>query len=161
MYFAALISLAFTSNNLIQSMYDALVVIPQDGALFKELSWALSVMEQVTDYTIANRLVTERYPAMSWVHATNNACLTIWGIHLGWNDFTKGISQTVAMAYDNDCTAATVGSVLGAYLGIDAIDPKWYQPWNNRILSYLHGIPEFQLSDVVDRFFRLGTQHLR
>jgi ADP-ribosylglycohydrolase len=61
---------------------------------------------------------------MSWVHAINNVWLTVWGINIGKDDYTKGISETVAMAYDNDCTAATVGSVLGAYLGIEAIDKK-------------------------------------
>jgi ADP-ribosylglycohydrolase len=84
--------------------------------------------------------------------------LTVWGIHLGQEDYTLGISETVAMAYDNDCTAATVGSVLGAYLGIDAIHPKWYTPWNNTVLSYLKGIDEFQLDDIIERFYQLGKK---
>lgn len=157
-YFAALISLAFTSTDIDQSMVQALDYVDATGAFYQELSWALSVQDSVTDYIVANELVTSRYLGMSWVHAINNACLTVWGIHLGQTDFDKGISQTVAMAYDNDCTAATVGSVLGAYLGIDAIDPKWYTPWNNRILSYLKGIQEFQLDDVINRFYTLA-QH--
>jgi len=158
MYFAALIALAFESNDIDQSMHDALRYIPSDGTLYQELQWALSKMDDVKDYDIANRLVSDRYPSMSWVHATNNACLTVWGIHLGRNDYTRGISQTVAMAYDNDCTAATVGSVLGAYLGMEAIDRKWYQPWNNKILSYLHGVESFALDDVIERFYHLGTK---
>ena len=113
----------------------------------------------MNDYLHANKLVTDRFEGMSWVHAINNACLTVWGIHFGKNNFEKGISETVAMAYDNDCTGATVGSVLGAYLGIDAIDTKWYKPWNNRILSYLKGIDEFKLDDVINRFYILGINN--
>ncbi len=156
MYFAALIALAFESTNIDQSMDEALKYIPKEGKFYQEISWALSVKHEVTDYKIANRLVTERYPGMSWVHATNNACLTVWGIHLGQHDFTKAIGETVAMAYDNDCTAATVGSVLGAYLGIENIPSYWYKPWNNTILSYLNGISEFKLDDVIERYYRLG-----
>ncbi len=158
MYFAALIALAFVSKDIDKSMYEALKFIPSNSEFHKELTWALSVKETVTDYQIANDLVKKRYPEMSWVHAINNACLTVWGIHLGKNDYTKGISETVAMAYDNDCTAATVGSVLGAYLGIEAIDKKWYTPWNNRILSYLKGIKEFELDDVIERYYRLACK---
>lgn len=152
MYFAALIALAFTSTDIDQSMHDALDYIPKGSTFHQELSWALSVKDTIESPYHANQLVTARYPNMSWVHAINNACLTVWGIHLGREDFDKGIGDTVAMAYDNDCTAATVGSVLGAYLGIDHIDSKWYKPWNNRILSYLKGIDEYQLDDVIKRF---------
>ena len=156
MYFSALISLAFTSKDIDKSMHQALDFIPKDSEFYKQIKWALSIIDNVPDYMTANKLVTERFPGMSWVHAINNACLTVWGIHLGKNSYTKGISETVAMAYDNDCTAATVGSVLGAYLGIDCIDPKWYKPWNNKILSYLKGIESFELDDVIERFFKLG-----
>lgn len=155
-YFTALISLAFTTNDIDLAMEEALAFIPDTSEFYKEISWAISIKDQIADYQEANRLVTERYVDMSWVHAINNACLTIWGIHMGKEDFDKGISETVAMAYDNDCTAATVGSVLGAYLGIDAIAPKWYKPWNNRILSYLNGIEEFALDDIINRFYALG-----
>ncbi|MDX1358986.1 MAG: ADP-ribosylglycohydrolase family protein, partial [Clostridia bacterium] len=95
---------------------------------------------------------TKRFPVMNPVHSVNNACLVVWGVLLGKDDFTKGISETVAMSYDNDCTAATVGSILGAHLGIDAIPEYWYKPWNDRIKSYLIGKPEFRVSDIVSRF---------
>jgi ADP-ribosylglycohydrolase len=138
-------------------MYEALKYIPKNGELHKELTWALSIKDDVLDYRVANDLVTKRYEGMSWVHAINNACLTVWGIYLGKDNYQKGISETVAMAYDNDCTGATVGSVLGAYLGIDAIDSKWYKPWNNRVLSYLIGIEEFQLDDIIGRFSKIAN----
>ncbi len=155
-YFAALISMAFTTKDIVKSMYEALKFVDNNGEFYKQMSWALSVKDEVTDYLIANKLVTERFKGMSPVHAINNACLTIWGINIGKYDFETGISQTVAMAYDNDCTSATVGSVLGAYLGIENISDKWYKPWNNRILSYLKGIDEFKLDDVINRFYELG-----
>jgi ADP-ribosylglycohydrolase len=155
LYFTALVSMAFTSTNIEQSMIDALDYIPEDSNLYQQLCWAIEIKDTVTNYKIANQLVTNRFPKMEWAHAVNNACLTIWGIYLGQEDYDKGITETVAMGYDNDCTAATVGSVLGAYRGIDSIDPKWYSPWNNTILSYLNGIESFQLDDIIERFYTL------
>jgi len=159
-YFAALISLAFNSDNITQDLNKALAYIPEDSNFYKQVSWALSVKDKVSNYEIANKLVTERFPGMSWAHAINNACLTVWGIYIGRDSIEKGITETVAMGYDNDCTAATVGSVLGAYHGIDDLNEKWYKPWNDRILSYLNGIEEFSLKDIIERFYTIGSKNL-
>lgn len=152
LYFTAVISLAFTSNDIVDTLYNALEFIPKDSNFYTQIRWALSVKDEVIDYQTAYDFVTKRFPNMQWAHAINNACLTVWGVILGQDHFDKGITQTVAMTYDNDCTAATVGSILGAYFGIEAIDPTWYLPWNNTILSYLNSIDSFQLDDVISRF---------
>ncbi len=158
LYFSALVALSFTSIDIVKSMYEALKYIPKTSNFYEQVKWALSIKDEVLDYQTANYLVTNRFKEMSWAHAVNNACLTIWGINIGKKNFEKGITETVAMGYDNDCTAATVGSVLGAYFGINSIDEKWYKPWNNTILSYLNGIDEFQLDDVINRFYKLGLK---
>ncbi len=65
---------------------------------------------------------------MPIAHTLNNACLTVFGIHLGGTDFTKVISNTVAMGLDNDCTAATAGSIVGAVIGKNRLPEHWYAP---------------------------------
>lgn len=161
LYFTALISLAFTSNDITASLYEALEYVPKDSVFYQEIEWALSVKDEVTNYDIANQYVTNRYPGMSWAHAINNACLTVWGVYIGRNNVEQGITETVAMAYDNDCTTATVGSVLGAYHGFSQIDTKWYKPWNNKILSYLNGIESFALDDIINRFLQIGLKNIK
>lgn len=155
MYFAAVISLAFSAVKIEDALEKGLDFIPSNSEFSKQIEWALKNYENISNFEDANRLITSRFPGMSWVHSINNACLTIWGILLGKEDIIKGITETVAMGYDNDCTAATVGSVLGAYHGFDKIDKKWYSPWNNRALSYLNGIDEFDINDVVNRYEKL------
>ena len=39
-----------------------------------------------------------------------NACLTIFGLMIGADDFTKVIGETVAMGYDNDSIRSLTGS---------------------------------------------------
>jgi ADP-ribosylglycohydrolase len=134
--------------------------VPKDSNFHQQISWALNKKEEIYDYEIANQMVTQRFPGMEWAHSINNACLTVWGIYIGKDSIEKGITETVAMAYDNDCTAATVGSVLGAYHGIDSLDQKWYQPWNDKILSYLHGIESFSLEDIIQRYVKLQSSNL-
>ncbi|MBN2559039.1 MAG: ADP-ribosylglycohydrolase family protein, partial [Clostridia bacterium] len=157
MYFAAVISSAFTESTIENALGTGLRYIP-DGSYFSEqIKWALELSSSISCFRDANHAVSNRFPDMNPVHSVNNACLVVWGSLLGKDDFTRGISETVAMAYDNDCTAATVGSILGAHMGIEGIPCKWYLPWNNRVISYLNGIPEFSIDDIISRFLALGN----
>ena len=152
MYFAAVIALAFTADDLLTALGTGLQYIPSDCYFAEQIIWALEISHKIKNYEDAYITVSKRFPDMNPVHAVNNACLVVLGALIGENDFTKGISETVAMAYDNDCTAATVGSILGAFMGIDSIPEFWYKPWNDKIKSYLYGKPEFSLADIISRF---------
>ncbi|MCK5130199.1 MAG: ADP-ribosylglycohydrolase family protein [Clostridiales bacterium] len=155
MYFATVIAAAFGTGSIMDALQIGLEYIPEDCEFSRQIRWALTISSDVKDYRTAHKLVSERFAGMDLVHAINNACLTAWGALLGERDFAVGISQTVAMGYDNDCTAATVGSILGAFLGIDAIDEKWYSPWNNTAISYLNGIDRFDINDIINRFYNI------
>jgi len=155
-YFAAVIASAFVSVDIHATLYDCMKFVPQDSFFRSEIEWALSISSDIHNYEEAYHAVTSRHPDMNPVHSINNACLTVWGVLLGKDDFSKGISQTVAMGYDNDCTAATVGSILGAYMGIDKIPSHWYEPWNDLLKSYLIDKPEFSIDDIIKRFYKLA-----
>jgi phage terminase large subunit-like protein len=64
------------------------------------------------------------------------------------------------MGLDNDCTAATAGSIVGAIVGKAGIPAHWYAPFHNTVYTYLIGLPEFAIDDVVDRFTRLAQKTL-
>ena len=67
---------------------------------------------------------------------------------------TRVIGQTVAMGLDNDCTAATAGSIVGAVVGRKGVPGHWHRNFHNTVLSYLNGKPKFRISDLVARFAR-------
>jgi ADP-ribosylglycohydrolase len=96
----------------------------------------------------------ERFKGMHPVHTINNACLTVWGITIGKRDFTRVIGETVAMGMDNDCTAATAGSIVGAVIGKRGLPAKWYRGFGDTIHSYLIGLPRFSIQNVLNRFER-------
>ena len=152
MFFASVISMCFEDRPLIDIFKDALKLMPENSSFYKAVAWALNHADKATDYRSAVDLVKEKFSDISPVHSENNACLTIFGALIGENDFTKGISHTVAMGFDNDCTAATVGSILGAHLGIDKIDPEWYIHWNDKVKTYLKGNLWMNLNDIINRF---------
>ena len=94
----------------------------------------------------------KHFMGMHKVHTINNACLTIWGITIGKKDLTKVIGETVAMGMDNDCTAATAGSIVGAVVGKKGIPKHWYKRFNNTVYSYMINRRKFSITGLVNRF---------
>jgi ADP-ribosylglycohydrolase len=152
MFFAAAIAAAFALDDPMEALRVGLTEIPRDCRLAKAMRWAFNRAPKLKDWRHARAAVDTRFKGMHPVHTINNACLTLFGLYLGGRDFTKTIGITVAMGLDNDCTAATAGSLLGAVIGIDAVPPHWWKPFRNRTLTYLRGHRTFSNTDIVNRF---------
>ena len=152
MYFAAVIAAAFAVDNAVDAVKLGLNEIPRDCDLARDVAWALEAGKGIRDYKAAREAVDQRFDGMSGVHTNNNACLSIFGLMIGDGDFTRAIAHTVAMGLDNDCTAATTGSILGAVLGKSGIPARWTENLNNKVHSYFHGTPTFAIDDLLARF---------
>ncbi len=158
MYFSAAIAAAFTVEHPVEALRIALAEIPAECAMANAVRWALEVAPSITDYRSARAAMEDQFKGMHQVHTINNACLTIWGLTIGGTDLTRVIGETVAMGMDNDCTAATAGSICGAVIGKENIPAHWYAHFNDTVHTYLNGHPHESLSDMVSRFTRLAEQ---
>ncbi len=160
MYFAAAEAAAFAVDDPMDALRIAINEIPKECLLYKDLEWAFDNLCNVNTYEDAVRLVDERFGEMDHVHTNNNACLTVFGIHLGGRDFTKCIGDTVAMGYDNDCTAATVGSIVGAAVGIDNISTHWYSCFHDEVRGYLKDYKKLKISEIVENLCKMVNDRL-
>ena len=151
-YFTAAIAAAFAVDDPVEALEIGLTEIPAQCALAQAARWALDIAPQIGDYRQARDAMDERFRGMGRVHTINNACLTIWGITIGGTDFTRVIAETVAMGMDNDCTAATAGSIVGAIVGKQGIPEHWYRNFGDTVHSYLIGHPSFSIRDLIERF---------
>ena len=152
MYFSAAIAAAFTVDDPVEALRIGLTEIPAECLLAQSVRWALDEAPGIRGYRDARAAVDERFRGMSGVHTVNNACLTVWGITIGGTDFTKVIGETVAMGLDNDCTAATAGSIVGAVIGRNRLPEHWYRPFGDLVHTYLIGHERLAVSDVLERF---------
>ena len=152
MFFSAAISAAFAANDPVEALQIGLQEIPADCLLAREVRWALEAAPSIANYRDAAAAIEERYPQMGGAHAINNTVLTVWGLTVGGDDYTKVIGETVAMGKDNDCTAATAGSIWGAVYGKSAIPKHWYKNFNNKVHTFLYHQSAFAIDDVIDRF---------
>jgi len=158
MFFAATQSAAFSVNHPVKAIEIGLTEIPSQCMLYKDISWALEVGNKVKNYRDARKMVQERFDTMSDAHTNNNACLTVFGLLLGGTDVTKVLSETVAMGLDNDCTTATAGSIVGAIVGKNNIPEHWYQNFNNTVDTYLTGVGEMKIDDVLRRYEKIAKE---
>lgn len=152
MFFSAAISAAFAVDHPVTALEIGLTEIPKECALAKAVRWALKIAPQIKNYRQARDAIEQHFKGMSRVHTINNACLTIFGLTIGGTDFTRVIGETVAMGMDNDCTAATAGSIVGAIVGKKGVPSHWYDNFNNTVYSYLNGMPEFKIHELEERF---------
>jgi len=152
MFFSAAISAAFAVDNTVDALKIGLEEIPADCYLARETRWALEIAPQIANYRDAAAAIEERYTVMGGAHAINNTVLTVWGLTVGGEDYSKVIGETVAMGKDNDCTAATAGSIWGAVYGKSAIPKHWYKNFNNKVHTFLYHQSPFAIDDVIDRF---------
>ncbi|NUM54298.1 MAG: ADP-ribosylglycohydrolase family protein [Candidatus Hydrogenedentes bacterium] len=158
MLFAAAIAAAFAVDDPIDAIRVGLTEIPRDCRLARDVRWALRYAPKLKTFREARAAVEKRFAGMHHVHTNNNACLTVFGLQLGRGDFTKTIGACVAMGYDNDCTAATAGSILGAVIGIRRIPERWWKPFGNRASTYLKGVQAFRNDEMVRRFAAFTRQ---
>ena len=103
---------------------------------------------------LLTKAADEYRKGMCGVHTILNAMLTIWGITMHGTDFSRVIGEVVAMGQDNDCTAATAGSIVGAVVGRAGIPKHWYKRFNNTVYTYMIKRTKFRIDDVVKRFGR-------
>ena len=158
MFCAAAIAAAFTSEAPLDAIRVGMKQIPAESELYQALEWAFSVQDKVTCYARARMLIDEKFGNMNPVHTINNMVAIVFSLMLGGDDFDKCISECIAIGLDNDCTGATVGSIIGAFLGIEGIPSHWYDRFNDKIMTYIIGHGEFSLEDAVKRFVSLNEK---
>lgn len=156
MFCAAAIAAAFTAETPLDAIRDGMKQIPAESELYKALEWAFSVQDRVTCYQRARMLIDEKFAGMHCVHTINNMVAIVFALMLGGKDFDACISNCIAIGLDNDCTGATVGSIVGACLGIDAIPEHWYNRFNDKVCTYIRGYASLSIDDVISRFETLA-----
>ncbi|MFP4521545.1 MAG: ADP-ribosylglycohydrolase family protein [Fibrobacterota bacterium] len=152
MFFAAAIAASFAVKDPMEALKIGLTEIPKDCPLAKDIKWAFRKMKSIKNYRQGREAVEKRFYGMSRVHTNNNACLTVFGMKLGGKNPVKVLGETVAMGLDNDCTAATAGSLIGAICGRKKIPEYLTKPFNNKIRTYIKRHEYFDLDDIYKRF---------
>ena len=152
---AAVESAAFCESDILTLIEIGLSFIPETSAVAKAIRLVIEAYKSGTDWKeVRKRLLTD-FPATFGLilgctdkesetelpkgelgfDAPSNIGFIILGLLYGEGDFGKSICLAANCGEDTDCTAATVGAILGIINGAEKIPEKWKKPIGNKIVS--------------------------
>lgn len=180
-FFAAVQSAAFCVSDSAKLIDIGLSYIPPDCGIARGIAAVRESYRSRLDWKQARKAVLNAVPGIfgmyrgycydtpperdvpvgeSGYDAPSNVALTVLGWLYGEGDFGKSLCIAAGCGEDTDCTAATLGALLGILLGYDALPEKWTRPIGEDIktvaLNTVEGlrIPE-TISQLTDRVCRL------
>ena len=160
MLMAAMLAASFVTSDVEQIVRIGLSEIPANCRLAEAVHDTVGWCQELSDWESVWDRIFEKYGHYHGVHTINNAALVVMGLFFGANDYEQGIVVTVRGGWDTDCTGATVGSILGAKFGADALPEKWIGVLSDRLMSVVRDCNDNRISELAERTHRVANQML-
>jgi len=158
MFVSAMISAAFTTDNIEDIIKIGLSAIPGKSRLAEAIRDVLAWSREYADWRDTWRRIFEKYGHYHFVHTINNAAIVVMGLLYGGGDYEKSITISVMSGLDTDCNGATVGSIMGVILGAKSLPEKWIKPLNDTVESYVIGYNNSRISHLASRTFKIAKK---
>lgn len=161
-FVAALESAAYFESDIEKLIDIGLAKIDPDSRLHSTIALVRKEFYAGKDYATVRNEVVELNKDIGdgWFQAPNNIAFVVIGLLYGKGDFKKSMITAVNCGDDTDCTAATVGSILGIILGADKIPEDWKEYIGDRIItcSINRGISFRFANTITDLVNRISAQ---
>ncbi len=154
MMIAAMIAAAFAESDPKRLVEIGLSEIPSTSRLAADVKTALELAEQLEEPESLVDALWDHFDHYHPVHTNNNAALVCASLIHGQRDFTKTLALSVMGGWDTDCNGATVGSILGAQLGADALPQHWAAPLHDTLYSSVAGFDPISIAECAHRSMR-------
>ena len=151
---AALQSAAFIESDKYKLIDIGLSYIPEDCGIAKGIKEVINAYNEKVDWKEAYRRAMNTVPGTFSAHVKCmemlgtefplgeygwdtpvNIAITILGWLYGEDDFGKSLCIAVNCGEDTDCTAATLGAIIGIIKGVDRLPQEWIKPIGNSIAT--------------------------
>ena len=165
-FMAAANAAAFTSRTAEEIVLRALRTIPEDGDYARVTNAVLEFYHAHPERWQDCRAMLEKdwgYDRYSGVcPMIPNAGVCVMALLYSGGDLNRGVEIATLAGWDTDCNAGNVGSILGAFGGLDPIKPCYREPFHDTaILSGVSGeINQCDLPSLAKRIARRGYELL-
>lgn len=162
MFFAAIQSAIFVEKDRDNLIQIGMTYIPEGCRTAKALRDLLVWHKEGKDWLEARSLILQHHGSDNFTDTPQNIAFTI----LGWlygTDFEDALLKAVNCGYDTDCTAATLGAILGMIDGPEGLPEKWVKPVGDTVVVSppIKGFPAPRnLDELTRRTIRMGKQVL-
>ncbi len=151
MFVAAMLSAAFVTADIEEIVEVGLSEIPANCRLAEAVRDTAAWCRELGDWEAVWDRIHDTYGHYHRVHTINNAALVVMGLFFGAEDYGNGIVVAVRGGWDTDCNGATVGSILGAKFGAEALPQKWIGVLQDRLTSCVRDCNENRISELAAR----------
>ena len=152
MFAAAMLAVASQTKNLKDILLAGLAQIPSTCRLYEDVMSVIAGFENGVSQEACFAAIHEKYDehtSHGWCHTIPNAMIVATALLYGGGDYQKSICMAVETAFDTDCNAATVGSILGMAYGSGIIPAYWSKPLNNTLHTSIFGVGTVKITDRV------------
>ena len=152
MFVAGAIAGAMSKNPSVDLIIKSgLSAIPKKSRLYEAVTDVCTWWDELGEWIPVCDKIYEKYGHLPFAATLNNMAMVTLGIVAGGLDYTKSITIATMAGIDTDCNAGTVGSIIGAAVGIDGVPSRWYEPLNDTIKSTVAAFGEVKISEVIRR----------
>ena len=132
---ASMQSAAFILSDVRRLIEIGLSKIPEGCRIARSVKLVCELFDKGVDFSAARESVVKDSEDLGWFQAPGNIGFAIIGLLYGKGDFGKSICLANNCGDDTDCTAATVGALLGIINGRSGIPEKWIAPIGEGIVT--------------------------
>lgn len=161
MFIAAMLAEAAVNDDLVQIIETGVKVIPPQSRVTEKIQRVMAwYKEKKMEEEVFLRIHKEydEYVQHDWCHTISNAMIVVASLLYGKKDFGKTICLAVQAAFDTDCNAASVGSVLGMVLGEKLIPSYWPDAFHRKLRTSIDGYHEVTVDFLADKTVNLIVQ---
>lgn len=161
MMVAAMIAAALVTQDVEEIMDIGLSEIPAKSRLAEAVGHVRAWAKEDRDWERTADRIAEMYGGLQGCHTITNAAMVMLGLLYGELRFEWSIATAVMPGFDTDCNGATVGSIVGAAMGAQALPAKWVAPLKDTIYSSIVEMPVGPISDLARRTAEVAQRVLK
>ena len=126
-FVAAMESAAYVISDIRTLINIGLSKIPETSRVAMSIRLLLDCYDKGIGYRQTREIIRESNSDIGdgWFEAPSNVAYAMLGLLYGEGDFKKSVIYATNCGDDTDCTAATVGAILGIIGGIEGIPVDW------------------------------------
>lgn len=126
-FVAAMQSAAFVIQDVRELLAIGLSKIPEDCRVARSVRLAMESYDAGMDWKDCRNLLVKDSEDLGWFQAPANVTFVVLGLLYGQGDFKQSMLYAINCGDDTDCTAATIGALMGIMVGTAGVPKDWQE----------------------------------
>ena len=150
MFVAAAIAAAPVTRDRLDIFQTALKFVPQRSRFYRIAADSLEEIGKATDWLDGYYRIHHKYKEYAACCVYQEVGTLINTLRFA-ESIGDGICKQVSQGNDTDSFGATSGSILGAYFGPDYLEPRWLEPFGDKIITSMGTFTEGSITRLAKR----------